>query len=290
VVPPTPTPIAVADTATTPAGTAVTIPVLANDSGWTGTLDPTSVQVVSAPLHGSTAVAPDGTVTYTPVAGFTGADSFVYRVCDTAGGGCSTASVTATVTPVDLPPVAVADTAVGVKNTATAISVLANDTDPDGDLDPASLTVVTPPTNGTATVHPDHTIAYTAVQPGIDTFTYRVCDLQGLCATAPVTVSVLNSTDTGPKILPTFAVAHSGQPVKIDVLANVSPSDPLAPVVPATLAIDTPPTHGTVVVNADHTITYTPVAGFLGLDNFKYVISDSLGASSKGNVQVVVGP
>src|SRR5207302_1049317 len=61
VVPPTPTPIAVADTATTPAGTAVTIPVLANDSGWTGTLDPTSVQVVSPPLHGSTTVAPTGT-------------------------------------------------------------------------------------------------------------------------------------------------------------------------------------------------------------------------------------
>ena len=289
VVPPTPTPIAVADTATTPAGTAVTIPVLANDSGWTGTLDPTSVQVVSPPLHGSTTVAPTGTVTYTPAAGFTGVDTFVYRVCDTSGGGCSTASVSATVTPIDLPPVAAADTAVVVKTTTTAINVLSNDTDDDGDLAPASLSVVTAPTKGSATVSSDRTIAYTAGQPGIDTFTYRVCDQLGLCSTAPVTVTVLNSIDQGPKVLPTFALTTSGRPVKIDVLANVSPSDPLAPIAPATLAIDTLPAHGTVVVNADHTITYTPASGFIGLDNFKYAISDSLGASAKGNVQVVSG-
>ena len=80
----------VADVATTSAGTPVSIAVLANDSGWTGTLDPTSVQVVSTPAHGNTSVAPAGTVTYTPVAAFSGADTFVYRVCDT-GGGCATA-------------------------------------------------------------------------------------------------------------------------------------------------------------------------------------------------------
>jgi hypothetical protein len=282
----------IADVATTPPGTPVTIAVLANDSGWTGTLDPTSVLVVSAPAHGTTAVAPAGTVTYTPAPGFIGVDSFVYRVCDTGGGGCATAPVTVRVTapvtppvPPDPPPVAVPDTATVVKGTTATIGVLSNDSDPDGDLDPASLTIVTPPTSGTITVNPDHTVSYTsAANAGADSFIYKVCDQNGPCATAAVTVTVVNNSQ-GPKTVPTFATTLFGQPVKIDVLANVTPGS--SPIVPASLAIDTAPAHGTAVVNADHTITYTPVPGFVGIDNFKYAVKDSLNASSTGNVQVV---
>lgn len=70
------------DTATTPSGQAVTVAVLANDSPG---LLPATVKLESLPSHGAAAVNADGTVTYTPAAGFIGADSFTYSAMDRAG-------------------------------------------------------------------------------------------------------------------------------------------------------------------------------------------------------------
>ena len=89
------TPIARDDSATTPFETPVRIPVLRNDRG---SLDPATVTVTRAPANGTTAAAADGRVTYTPNAGFTGRDTFDYRVADPDGH-----LVTATVT-VDVGP------------------------------------------------------------------------------------------------------------------------------------------------------------------------------------------
>jgi hypothetical protein len=71
------------DTAGTTAGAPVAINVLANDTDPNSPLDPTTVVIVSDPLHGSVEVDPvTGVVTYTPTAGFVGSDSFRYRVTD----------------------------------------------------------------------------------------------------------------------------------------------------------------------------------------------------------------
>lgn len=45
--------------------------------------DPLTYKITSAPLHGSAVVNPDGSYTYTPGTGFTGADNFVVDVTDT---------------------------------------------------------------------------------------------------------------------------------------------------------------------------------------------------------------
>jgi uncharacterized repeat protein (TIGR03803 family) len=87
-------PLAVDDTATTNAGQPVSIAVLANDTDPDG--GSLSIVSVSAPAHGGTAIAPNGSITYTPAAGFTGTDSFTYQVTDNQG-GFATATVTVTV-------------------------------------------------------------------------------------------------------------------------------------------------------------------------------------------------
>jgi hypothetical protein len=76
--------VAVADTATTPAGTPVTLDLLANDSDPDG--DPLTLTGVTLPAHGTLAVNPDQSVTYTPAAGFAGEDGFAYTVADGRGG------------------------------------------------------------------------------------------------------------------------------------------------------------------------------------------------------------
>lgn len=50
------------------------------------------------------------------------------------------------------PPLAGADTATTLVNTAVTLSVLLNDMDPDGTLDPASVRLVSLPTAGSVTV------------------------------------------------------------------------------------------------------------------------------------------
>ncbi|MBC9719663.1 Ig-like domain-containing protein, partial [Streptomyces sp. TRM66268-LWL] len=76
---PSTAPVARADSASTEQGTAVEIPVLANDSG-TGL----SLVSVTDPANGGAEIK-DGKVLYTPDDGFVGADSFEYTVRNSAG-------------------------------------------------------------------------------------------------------------------------------------------------------------------------------------------------------------
>ncbi|HEY7033200.1 MAG TPA: SpaA isopeptide-forming pilin-related protein [Thermomicrobiales bacterium] len=86
-------PVAHDDDATTAVDTAVTIDVLANDDDSDG--DALTVAEVTAPTAGgTTSLADDGTITYTPGSGFTGTDTFTYTVDDGHGG---TAGATVTV-------------------------------------------------------------------------------------------------------------------------------------------------------------------------------------------------
>lgn len=58
--------------------------LLANDSDPDGPAMNTALQV--PPANGTVVVNPDGSFTYTPAPGFTGTDSFLYRITDTSGG------------------------------------------------------------------------------------------------------------------------------------------------------------------------------------------------------------
>jgi uncharacterized repeat protein (TIGR01451 family) len=91
-------PIALDDEATTPAGTPVTVDVLANDRGTV--LDPT---VIGNPSHGALEPTAAG-LAYTPADGFSGVDTARYRICAADGSAaCAEATVTVTVLPAAAP-------------------------------------------------------------------------------------------------------------------------------------------------------------------------------------------
>ena len=98
-------------------------------------------------------------------------------------------------TPPNRPPVATADTASALKGTATTIAVLSNDSDPDGNT--LTVTAVTTPAHGTATINANGTIKYTPVAGygGTDSFVYTVSDGHGGTATAKVTVTITAHSD-----------------------------------------------------------------------------------------------
>jgi len=90
----------------------------------------------------------------------------------------------------NLPPVALNDTASTAYGTPVTVTVLANDSDPDGGT--LSVTSVTTPAHGTATINAATTVTYTpaASYSGPDSFGYSISDGQGGTASATVSVTV----------------------------------------------------------------------------------------------------
>ena len=265
-------PTARADTAVTLANTAVTIAVLANDSG-----SRLKVAAVTRPANGTATINPDQTVTYRPVRLFTGTDTFTCTIRDAAG---KTARAGVTVTVRNRPPVAAPDSAVTDAGRAVTVAVLANDSDPDGHA--LAVAGTGQPAHGTAVVAGGG-VVYTPVPgyTGGDSFTYRVTDGRGGEAAGSVAVFVRN---TPPVAGDDAAATDSGEPVTIAVLANDNDPDGHA----LTLAAVGTPAHGEAVANPDGTVTYRPVAGFAGADGFTYAVTDGRGGEAAGSVAVTV--
>jgi len=165
--------------------------VLANDSDVDG--DTLQALLQTAPTNGSLTLNADGSFDYVPNAGFNGADSFSYQASDGILGTVATVDITVNLA-ANVAPVANDDYAETVRMDPVIINVVANDTDVDGSIDPATVVVITPALNGIVVNNGDGTLTYTANtrRPGSDAFSYQVMDNDGaLSNVAVVRVSVL---------------------------------------------------------------------------------------------------
>ncbi|WP_038033329.1 Ig-like domain-containing protein [Thermopetrobacter sp. TC1] len=301
-----PGPDAVDDVVNTAADTPVVINAMANDSDPDG--DPLHIALISdQPQHGTVTRNPDGTLTYTPEAGFTGTDTFTY-VLEDANGGRDEATVTVNVgnddggvpeivgpgggsggsgggggtggsgLPVIMDPVEVTD-----GETITPIDAGSAFTDPDGQpltfsglglpeglsIDPATG-VITGTLPNDASAEGPYDVLITATDP------------DGKQVTGVLTLNVANPA---PEAADDTGWTNPNTPLQLGVLANDLDADGDA----LTASIADQPQRGTVVVNADGSITYTPEAGFEGTDTFTYTVTDAQGASDTATVTVHVG-
>ncbi len=281
-------PSAVADTLWTDEDVAAGLDPLANDSDPEGDLDPASFSVLAGPYTGAIAVGPGSWLTYAPPADWSGRDSLRYRVCDLAG-ACAEARVLVLVAPVPDAPVAVDDAALTAEGTAVTVDATANDTDVERDLDASSLTVVVPPSAGTALL--TATPGQLLYQPdpgafGRDSLRYRVCDATGLCDSAWVRVAV-GEVPVAPDLQPDEASVEGDAALPLDLLANDVPGD--YPFLPGSVAVVTPPANGTAGVDPlGGTVTYTAAFGFCGTDSFAYAACDGWGYCDTAWVTVTV--
>jgi hypothetical protein len=209
-------PVAANDTVGTNLNTAVLINVLANDSDPDGTVDPTTVTIVSTASHGTTSVnAITGAVTYTPALNYTGPDNFAYKVKDNLGADSNVATVTITVKG----PVA------GTITGAAFLDVTGNGLTSDDTPLPGMQVYIDTNNNGSlnsgepvTTTLANGTYAFTGLAAG--TYTIREVVPTGYVRTAPVlsdhdTVTVgIGQTSSGNN----FAIAQPGDK---SVLTNV---------------------------------------------------------------------
>ena len=178
------------DSAITTEDIPVSIALLSNDGA---SAVASTLTVIGQPQSGAVTLDGLGNATYTPNLGFAGVDTFTYLVQDINGNASNLATVTITVNNIPNAPVAVGDNTFVPVNNTVIIDVLANDSDADGDIVPSTVTIVTAPSFGTASVNPDGSISYLAgANRTLDTLQYTVSDATGLVSNvATVTIDVL---------------------------------------------------------------------------------------------------
>ena len=280
-------PVATHDSSTgNTTGTAVTVPVLTNDTTGDAAVAST-VQIVGTPTPGASLVvsgqgtwsvnATTGAITFTPQAGFTGDPTPIqYTVRDNDGNTSNAATVTVDYN--QYPPVAVNDSSLHNPAGPVSLTVTTNDTDPNNDLDPSTvdLDLSTPGQQtffavageGTWSVNGSGLVTF-APQGGFTydptPITYTVKDRTGLSSNSS-TITI----DYVPVATNDSSVANTANtPVTVPVLANDTSGDLAVPSTVQIVGTATPgvslvvPGQGTWSVNTTTgAITFTPQAGF----------------------------
>jgi hypothetical protein len=255
----------------------------------------------STPAYGAAVVNPDNTITYTPAPDYAGPDAFTYTVSDGRGGTAS-ATVSVDVSPVEDPPVAADDSASTPKDTATTISVLVNDSDPDNDL--LTVTGTSTPAHGIALVNLDSTVTYTPTigYVGPDSFTYTASDGNGGTASATVTITVEQPDTNHPPTADAQSVTLDEDTTTTLTLTGSDPDDD-----PLQFTITSLPgqgrlydgtgTGGHLIVAGDlpyaltgtfDRATYQPDPGYFGPDALSFTADDGELDSEAATVAITV--
>ena len=182
--------------------------------------------------------------------------------------------------------------------TVPSPGVLGNDAYPDGF---GSLSVVSNPAHGSLTLNPDGSFTYIPESDWHDNdfFVYRLCDLDGDCDEATVTITV-NSVNDVPQALSQNLRTCKNTPVTFNLLAIDPDTDPNNPEQhPLRFDILGGPEKGilsgnfaAITYSTPHQallrVTYTPALDFLGTDTITFEVWDPVGFFAIGTVTIIV--
>jgi len=270
------------DTLTTEEEIPATLAILSNDQN---NIDETTLTVLGVTAgDGSIIVNQDNTITYIPAPNANGSDTFTYIVGNN-GSGADTAVVTATINALNDAPDAVRDAATTNEDRSVTINVLTNDTDIDGD--PITISAITQGSHGSVSKNSDNTLTYTPKPDfnGSDTFAYTIQDKNSGTDITVVTVSV-NGVNDAPDPATDLVIMEQESTINIQVLDNDTDVDgDLLTVTGVTRA-----NHGSVTIDHNGMVTYTPLADYIGQDSFTYTITDGILSTTASVIVTIIPP
>ncbi|TPA34331.1 tandem-95 repeat protein, partial [Vibrio parahaemolyticus] len=274
-------PVAKGDIATTQEDTAVTIDVLPNDTDVDG--DKLSIESVSVPKEQGTVEVVDGKLVFTPAENFNGDAEITYTVTD--GALTDQATVKVTVNAVNDTPVVesnIADQTLAEDFMPYTIDLNTAFSDVDNVEGELTFSVSGNSNIQVAIVNGIATITPTADWNGKETITFTAKDPSGESVNQTVDFTVVPVVD----IEADSADVVEDTPTIINVLGNdtFESTDKVV-----SLDADNGPKNGTVIVNNDGTVTYTPDDNYVGKDTFTYVVTSG-GVSESTTVEVNVTP
>ena len=181
----------------------------------------------------------------------------------------------------NLPPVAESHSVTTTEDTPVEISLIGSDPD----SDPLTYSMVTDPSHGSL-IGTEPNLIYTPSPNfyGSDSLTFKVNDGKADSALAIVSITVFPVNDP-PRANDDTIVTQEDTPVlTIDVLGNDTDIDNDT----LTVTVISQGTNGSVTIDPDGTLSYSPNENFYGSDVFNYTISDEKGITDTANVNVTV--
>ncbi|MFH4785687.1 tandem-95 repeat protein, partial [Vibrio diabolicus] len=274
-------PVAKDDAATTQEDTAVTIDVLPNDTDIDG--DKLSIDSASVPSDQGTVEIVDGKLVFTPAENFNGDAEITYTVTD--GALTDQATVNVTVNAVNDTPVAessLADQTLAEDFTPYSIDLNTAFSDVDNVDGELSFSVSGNSNIQVAIVNGIATFTPTADWNGSEALTFTATDPSGESVSQAVNFTVAPVAD----IEADKATVVEDTPTIIKVLDNdtFEGDDKVV-----SLDTNNGPANGTVSVNPDGSVTYTPNDNYHGTDSFTYIVTSG-GVSESTTVNVDVTP
>ncbi|HHE0504559.1 TPA: tandem-95 repeat protein [Vibrio parahaemolyticus] len=274
-------PVAKDDTAITDEDTPVTIDVLPNDNDIDG--DKLSIQSATVPEAQGKVEIVDGKLVFTPAENFNGHAEITYTVTD--GALTDQATVKVTVNAVNDTPVVesnIADQALAEDFTPYTIDLNTAFSDVDNVDGELTFSVSGNSNIQVAIVNGIATITPTADWNGSETLTFTATDPSGESVSQTVDFTVAPVVD----IEADSTNVVEDTPTIINVLGNdtFEGKDKVV-----SLDAENGPKNGTVTVNNDGTVTYTPDDNYVGKDTFTYVVTSG-GVSESTTVSVDVTP
>ncbi len=270
----------------TDAGAPVTVAapgLLSGASGGNG--GPYSVASYSTTsAHGGTVSVTDstGAYTYTPPSGFTGTDTFTFKITD---GVATSAAATVTITVYADPAAANQSytTDVALPLTVAAGGLLSGDSGGNGTTLTATPFSGATAFGGTVNINANGSFTYTTPSStfvGKDTFTYTLTDGIGTSAPATATITI-NPLPTAQDL---FYHMYAGNTQAISLLTGDTGTGTLS-----ATNIGTPDDGTLTNINLTAgTCTYTPDMGYTGPDSFTYCVTDGIGVSAQATVTISV--
>ncbi|WP_158269474.1 cadherin-like domain-containing protein [Limnohabitans sp. JirII-29] len=269
--------------------------LLKNDSDVDAAMDGQvlTIKAVSNARHGSVTLNADGTISFVPDANYYGTASFDYTV-DDGNGGTASATATITLLSVNDAPVATGETVQGVEDqqlTILSSALLQNDTDVDNTQASLTISRVLSGAGGTAYLNASGHVVFTpnTNYNGNATFTYWVKDPDGLesnAVTATVVVSAVNDAPTAQGEIVTGASEDAVFYInKSTLLANDSDIDDASSALSLSWVGNA--SGGSVSLDGNGNVVFTPNANYNGNASFQYKVRDSAGAES-AVVQAVI--
>ena len=265
--------------------------VMANDVDGDG--DTLTATLQSDVSDGALQFNPDGSFTYTPDSGFTGVDTFTYQLTDgTDTSQIATVSLTVDSEPNEAPLAEddlytlSADEPLSVD---TAIGVLSNDSDSDGDALTAVLSV--PVSNGSLALDSDGSFTYTpeAGFSGTAVFEYLASDGRDNSAAARVVLPVNSASNQVPIASADAYSVEQQSTLTVDAALGVLVNDTDGDAGDSlSVALDVDTSNGVLDLNSDGSFSYTPDNGFIGTDSFVYIATDGIVFSAPTTVDLTV--
>ncbi|MBE4252350.1 tandem-95 repeat protein [Vibrio parahaemolyticus] len=274
-------PVAKDDIATTQEDTAVTIDVLPNDTDVDG--DKLSIESASVPKGQGTVEVVDGKLVFTPAENFNGDAEITYTVTD--GALTDQATVNVTVNAVNDTPVvesSIADQTLAEDFTPYTIDLNTAFSDVDNVDGELTFSVSGNSNIQVAIVNGIATFTPTADWNGSEALTFTATDPSGESVSQTVNFTVAPVAD----IVADSARVVEDTPTIIKVLGNdtFEGDDKVV-----SLDTNNGPANGTVSVNPDGSVTYTPNDNYVGKDTFTYIVTSG-GVSESTTVEVNVTP